>query len=288
MREGWYDGAVSPARAAALFAGIDDRSVGAGVLEAMRDAQAEHPELEADDASFLAHLGALCDGDPARLSDLALSDLWLAFATASGCARALQVFERDVFGPRIDAMRRRFGDDPTIEDEAQTLRLRLVAEVEPLLRRYRGRGSLQGWVSVTLARAVSRARARRSRSSDELDALGDALVDQLDVPGVAERAEAKAILTAALQASVAEIDPAHRVLLKLHICDGLVIDELAQLLGVHRATASRRLERARRMLADAVRTRIKGAHGLDSAQVDSLLRNIRSSFQSVMATFLAS
>ena len=175
------------------------------------------------------------------------------------------------------------------KDEAQSLRLRLVAEDEPLLLKYRGHGSLQGWVSVSLGRAVAKSRARRRRAAEaDIDAVGDRLVDELDLPTLAERAEAKAILTAALRDAVASIGADHRLLLKLHICDGLAIDDLAPLLGVHRATASRRLERARRALAEEVRAQIKGAHRLDSAAVDSLLRGVRSSFQSAVGTFLAS
>ncbi len=279
---------VSPARAAVLFAGSSDASLGARVLEALRQAQACHSEFRADDAPFIERLGALCESDPERLRGLVLPDLWLAHAVASRCSRALEVFERSVFGPRIDAIRKRYGDETTVEDEAQALRVRLIAEEQPLLLSFRGRGSLQGWVSVALGRAVARSRARSRRTVDDgLEALGEILEDELDLSGLTERAEAKSILVAALREAVLSVDPQHRLLLKLHICDGLVIDDLAQLLGVHRATAPRRLERSRRVLADEVRTRIKAAHGLNSTQVDSLLRRVRSSFQSLMSTFLA-
>lgn len=279
---------MSPARAAALFAGSSDVLLGARVLEALRQAQTSHSEFRADDAPFVERLGTLCESDPQRLLGLVLPDLWLAHAVASGCSRALEVFERSVFGPRVDAVRKRFGDATTVEDEAQALRVRLIAEEEPLLLSFRGRGSLRGWISVALGRAVARSRARSRRTiGDGLETLGELLEDELDLSGLTERAEAKSILAAALRDAVTSVDPQHRLLLKLHICDGLVIDDLAQLLGVHRATASRRLERARRVLADEVRARIKAAHGLNSTQVDSLLRRVRSSFQSLMSTFLA-
>ncbi len=258
------------------------------MLEALRQAQTCHCEFHVDDAPFVERLGALCDSDPERLGGLALADLWLAHAAGSGCSRAVEVFEHSVFGPRVDAIRKRYGDETTVEDEAQALRVRLIAEDEPLLLSFRGRGSLQGWVSVALGRAVARSRARSRRMVDDgLDAFAEILEDELDLSGFAERAEAKSILANALREAVTRVDAQHRLLLKLHICDGLVIDDLAQLLGVHRATASRRLERARRVLADEVRTRIKAAYGLDSTQVDSLLRRVRSSFQSLMSTFLA-
>ncbi len=283
----WYSQIVSPARAAALFAGSSDVSLGARVLEALRRAQARYSEFDVDDEAFIERLGALCEADLERLHGLALTDLWLAHAAGTGCSRAVEVFEHTVFGPRVEAIRKRFGDDTTVEDEAQALRLNLIADTEPLLLSFRGQGSLQGWVSVALGRAVARSRARRRRAvADGLETLDEILEDELDLSGLTERAEAKSILVAALREAVTSVDAQHRILLKLHICDGLVIDDLAQLLGVHRATASRRLERARRALADEVRSRIKGAHGLDSRQVDSLLRRVRSSFQSLMSTFL--
>lgn len=280
---------MSPTRAAALFASSEDSALGARVLAVVEEARAAHPGTKADVEAFVQRLGVLAGGDPERLGSLARADLWLAHATAAGCPRALAAFERQVFGPRVAAVARRYPDDPTLDDEAQNLRLQLVAEIDPLLLSYRGQGTLAGWISVALSRAVVKARRRRGREvGNDLEVLGHLLEDQLDLPSVAERAEAKAILTAALRESVDELEPQRRLILKLHVCDGLVIDDLAQLLGVHRATASRRLERARRSLAELVRARIKGGRGLNSNQVDSLLRLVRSSFQSLVQSFLAS
>lgn len=159
----WYSVAMTPGRAAALFASRDDVALGARVLEVVAKAQAAHPATEAGSAGFIERLGSLCEGDPARLSRLACDDLWLAHAAASGCPRAVAAFEQEVFRPRVEAIARRYPDDPTVEDEAQDLRLRLVADAEPRLLAYRGQGTLAGWVSVSLARAVVKARRRRDR-----------------------------------------------------------------------------------------------------------------------------
>ena len=279
---------VTPVDAARRFAASEDPELGVRVLAFVQIARARHPETTGDLSAFVAHLGELCGGEEDRLPGLVGPDLWLAHATVSGCPRALRCFERDVFGPRVSAMARRF-DHALVEDVAQSLRLRLVAEAEPLLLAYRGRGSLQGWVSISLARALAKQqrRADRHRGAD-VSSLADALVADADLHAATERAEAKDALSRALRDAVEALDAPTRLLLKLHICDGLTIDDLARLHDIHRATASRRLERARRALADRTRGLLANTYGLQEREIDSLLRAARSSFESLMQTFLAS
>lgn len=181
-------------------------------------------------------------------------------------------------------MARRWGD---IEDAAQAVRLKLLVGPRPALLPYTGRGSLQGWVSVAAAREWMR-EARRAARFDRGDPsdLAETLVAVVDVHASAERSEAREILFRELRAAVCELAPRTRLLLRLHICDGRTIDDLAQMYRVHRATASRRLKRARRELARSTRERIATRYGLSAPGVNSLLHVVRSSFESMVQTFL--
>jgi RNA polymerase sigma-70 factor (ECF subfamily) len=57
---------------------------------------------------------------------------------------------------------------------------------------------------------------------------------------------------------------------------GLGIDQIAALHGVHRATAARRLERAREALLVATRKSLMSRLSIDSAEFESLMDLIRS------------
>src|SRR5262249_44224581 len=107
-----------------------------------------------------------------------------------------------------------------------------------------------------------------------------------DLEQVMLRAEAKAALADALRTAVAELDAEDRALLRLHVSDQLGIDELARLYGVHRATAARRVERARRELGRLTRRSLATSLALPPWEVDSLVRIVRSSFRSLVKTYL--
>jgi RNA polymerase sigma-70 factor, ECF subfamily len=77
---------------------------------------------------------------------------------------------------------------------------------------------------------------------------------------------------------IVEIIPMRRDrnLLRLHVLDGLAIDDIGALHGVHRATAARWIERTREDVARAVRRDLMRQLGIDPFEVDDLLRWVQS------------
>ena len=65
-------------------------------------------------------------------------------------------------------------------------------------------------------------------------------------------------------------------MLKLHYLDKLPMEDVGKVLGVHRLTVLRRLERARAELSEGTKERLEIALSLAPSDVDSVLRLIQS------------
>lgn len=265
---------------------------GRRVLALVERARGCRPTIGGDLERFASHLGALAQGSLAHAEALHVGDLWLAAAVGAGDRVAYEVFEREILAAVLEALRRRGVDDGERDELAQRVRTDfLVAQGErpAAILRYAGRAPLHRWLTVAAARMLERTRSPAGTVAfDEHDGITPALVAAVgsDLEAGLVRAEAKALLAEALRHAVAAMDRDDRVLLRLHVNDHLGIDELARLLGVHRATAARQLERARRQLAQRTRSYLATRVSLPPWEIDSLLRVVRSSFRSLVGTFL--
>jgi len=93
------------------------------------------------------------------------------------------------------------------------------------------------------------------------------------------RLHSRGEIVAAVTAAVAAMDPQHRLLLRQHYLDGLSIDRLAALHGIHRATATRRLASVREELALTVRTRLMTKLDIGVGTLDSIVRLVGSELE---------
>ena len=121
------------------------------------------------------------------------------------------------------------------------------------LASYTGAGPLDGWLRVTLTRAgISRIRVLAtegraglgSRPDDEEAAAVVRALDD-DPELAALRSRYSGALAGTLKESLAALDDENRTLIREHYLEGLSIDALAARYQTHRATAARRLARAR-------------------------------------------
>jgi RNA polymerase sigma-70 factor (ECF subfamily) len=119
---------------------------------------------------------------------------------------------------------------------------------------------------------------RRSRREASLD--DDTLLHGLVGPADAELEHAKAHYVEqfkqAFSAALRGLSARDQTLLRQHVIDGLTIDQLGALYHVHRATAARNLERARRAVLVATRARLAAVLQVKPSELDSILRLIRS------------
>lgn len=253
--------------------------------ERVAGARAAWPELDVPAEAIARALGGLAaDTESAAIpSPEAARDVAIAVACTSGDAAAMKAFEQRYFG----GIARAIGhvvDDAAVRDEViQKLRDRLfiaaAGDTAPVLD-YAGRGDLRQLVNVAalrialnLQRGANRRRDREERWALDADVIAPALRDlELDFVKESYREQFKA----AFEATIAELEPRQRNLLRAHLVEHLSIDELGNLYGVHRATAARWLTAARDTVAQGTRRRLEQALASGDEDLSSLLDLIRS------------
>jgi len=176
---------------------------------------------------------------------LCLADMVLARGCASGNERVWEHFVGKYRQPLIRAAVAITGSETLGRDLADQLYAELYGLTErdgarrcPLLS-YRGRGSLMGWLRTTLAqRHVDHyRRTRREEPLEEVDAPADD-------PAPQTTAHELSLLELAVKEAVAKQPAEERYLLATYYLDGQTLKQIAQALGVHEATVSRKLQRA--------------------------------------------
>jgi RNA polymerase sigma-70 factor (ECF subfamily) len=248
-------------------------------------ARAAWPGVHVSAEAYVDHLAdvlARAEDPGLGLPDLQTDDLYLALACACGDDQAIAAFEQ-AFGDSIHRSLARQGVDPaTMDDLKQWLREWLFVATEerpPQVLTYSGRGKLGGWLRVIIVRkALKSFRGKhRLRTLDE-EELGQLEPDVLG--GDPEHMLAKLFFRSefkeAFREAVEGMPDDDRHLLARNLLEGASIDALGEELGIHRSTAARRLEKARRSLFLAIRRNIMQRHKLDRQGYDSVLGMVQS------------
>lgn len=141
-----------------------------------------------------------------------------------------------------------------------------------LLRYYHGRASLATWLRSVLAqRAVDLARAASRTTSLDAPAREDAPPTDLPAPARGpddpHRSRYLLLVRAAFAAALAALSGRDRLRLSLYYARGLRLAAIGKVLGESEATASRKLDRTRRELRQAIAADLRVRHGFDPAQV---------------------
>jgi RNA polymerase sigma-70 factor (ECF subfamily) len=196
----------------------------------------------------------------AWLRALKANDLVLARVCAQGHERAWEHFVAIYHEPLVRAAVAITGNDTVGRDLAGSLYAELYGMKEKdgerrcPLNGYRGKGSLMGWLRTTLAqRHVDHyRRSYRERPLDDGeggDARFEPVAQEIVVTeSAAELAPLAKAVTEALEQCAAE----DRFVMAANYLDGRKLLQIAQVLGVHEATVSRRVRR----IADDLRKQV--------------------------------
>lgn len=237
-------------------------------------AQSAWPKVRVDRARFAAGAAARM-GDGVGLESLHASDLYLALACASGDAAALSCFE-EAFGPEVTrALGKLSLRGPDAAEMAQRLRHKLfVAEggAEGRIAAYSARGPLRAWLRAMVVHEALSEHRRRGREDHETDsAIGDLAAD--DDPELAQiKARYAAPFRQAFSDALGGLSPRDRNVLRLVYGEGVTVEQVAQMYGVHRVSISRWLQQTRRDLLEGTRARLRERLHLDEAELRSLTR----------------
>jgi len=234
-------------------------------------ARREHPSLTIDDRALVSTIARTTAGHPDRIDSCCAEDLALAICASKGDGAAIAELER-LHDATISAVCYRFArGGHTVDDLRQILRAKLYVSEPgslPRIADYDGQGTLANWLRVTAIRLFIDLTRRKDRAREAL------IVDQLpevaagfDIPLAAIKQEYRAAVSAALVQAVRELAPPDRVILRQHLAFHMSIDELGAALGIHRATAARRVARARTQLITNVRRIVAEKLALDATEL---------------------
>jgi RNA polymerase sigma-70 factor (ECF subfamily) len=254
---------------------------------AWRVGRSAWPGIVVDERTFASYAEALAPA--ASESEIVhAEDLYLAFGALQGDAAALRELDR-ICTPIVDAIVRRMKvPDPGEAHQLVRERLLLGRDGGPgKLAEYTGRGRLKNWLRILSVRVLLNRIAVRERELPfEQETLARLLGASLDLEIAYMKDLYKEAFHAAFDDALRELGSRERLFLRLSFLEGLTIDDLSRLYGIHRATAARQIVRAERALYDGVRRSLKARLGVDDAEFDSILRLVKSQLSITFERYL--
>ncbi len=236
------------------------------------------PTLPMTPGGFATHLARHAAPHCTNVDELAQLD-GAALALAYACVERLPGADAEFFA-RHDrdiniALARSGLDQHAIDDVRQIVCSKLLGP-EGRLSRYSGRGELGNWVrAVTVREALTWRRRQPTREIPVADPISLALPGsdpELSFIKAAYRDE----LTEALREAITALDPQDRALLRNRYTDGLTLEQLAAVHGVHRATAARWLATVREQLLRSIQRYLRDKLGLRPDEFASIVDFVRS------------
>lgn len=240
------------------------------------------PDLHWHVDEFIAHIvehPAIVAEKRGELESIAIEDLFLAYACGQQDPVALRSFSREV-DPELRAVAAKLRiSDADLNDVRQAIWDKLFVGTDGSTRKilsYRGEGRLRSWFGALAARMLID-RLRQTcpyelgvrRLDDEV--LGPA-VAKSDSEIAAMRRRYSGQFRDAFEAAAQTLEPDERNAIRCHYLLEMTVDQMAVAFGTHRATAARRVSRARSKLLAATRDRLKTSLGAESGELDSIMR----------------
>lgn len=254
---------------------------------AARSAAAAWPDVPIPSEAFVGYLAERADAGLPPLEAIArlpLADLFLACGCARGEGPAIEAFVA-AYGPKLRAVVGRIDPAPTFVDEVMTeLREALLGDAgdggpprrEGKITQYRGRASLETWLSAS---ATRRALTRKgvAKPFDDLAEIaatersGDPALDHLRLRYPNGFGQA---VTDGVTQALGKLTSNDRLLLRSHLVEGFSLRKLSHVRGVNVNLIARDLAGARGAIhahiRDVLGTR-SGLAGQDVAAVMSAL-----------------
>jgi RNA polymerase sigma-70 factor (ECF subfamily) len=208
----------------------------------------------------------------AYIESIHAADLALACACAIGREAAWEHFVSE-FRPVLRRLAGRHAPPDAARDVADSVYAELFGLEErdgsrrSLFDYYHGRSPLASWLRAVVAqRLVDRARAgKRNEPLPEPGEAGEP-VSAEPSPDV-DRNRLLPVVRAALKAAITALEPRDRLRLSLYYVQNVKLAGIGRVTGESEATVSRKLDRVRRTLRQAVEERLRDDHGMTAQQI---------------------
>jgi RNA polymerase sigma-70 factor, ECF subfamily len=250
-------------------------------------------KVKLDPAVYAQHVGQKLPADaklPEGLAELEGADLYLACACALGRSEAISAFDQ-AFLPKITAALATVDKSPSFIEEAQQfLRHRLLVSdgrSTPRIADYSGRGPLGSWVRAAAVRSAINMYHAAKREVPLDDGRGAGL----DLPGgdpeidflkQKYRQDFKTSFEEALEG----LSSQDRTVLRLHLIDGLSVEQIGAMYKANKSTVYRWMAKARDTLLRQTKKILSRRLGLQRHELDSLMGLVRSQLDVSLTRFL--
>ena len=272
-----------------LAAGLPDAGAIAGkdlddtIFRRLAEAREAWPGVDVDNYTAIGYVAAhLRDPDDVEASVAAANwvELYLLCACGSGDAVALAAFDEHYLSLVPAAVAHIGLSGADVDELTQRIREKLFVAAgteRPRIDQYAGGGSVHGLIKVMAVRdaiSITRKHAREVwNPDDELLRLpseaGDPELDNA-------KGELRDHFRAAFEETVGELSARERNLLRMHLIEGVTLENLAQSYSVHRVTITRWLMKARQSLLSGTRRRLQERAGTRADELDSFLGLVKS------------
>ncbi len=212
-------------------------------------------------------------------------DLALALACMRGDAEALRVFEDTILASTAGSIRSIDANDAFVDEVKQRTRVKLLVadgRDEPRIRDYAGRGRLGAWVTVTAIRTaltLVRESNRANRFAEDRWARALALPEVGDAELEYLKETYRKQFTASLQEAILHMDNRSKTILRMYFAQGMSIDEIGTVYGVHRSTVARWIAKHRVDLYERTLGILETKLGVPKSELSSLHRLVRSQLE---------
>jgi RNA polymerase sigma-70 factor (ECF subfamily) len=253
------------------------------------EGRAAWPDLQVSARELVEFVARQLTADlaDAALDGLRPADLYLACACSKGMGTAIAAFDRDYMKEVDIALARMRIGPPRLNDVKQLVRQRLFVgggtagapTSAGKISEYGGRGDLRRWVrSVAVRTCLNELRkGKREVLVDDDQLIAQHTVSTADDPEVEYMKRTYASeFKASFAEALGQLGAREQTLLRYHHVDGLNIDEIGAIYRVHRVTAFRWIEKAKEQLVKSTLEHLRARLKLPSAELDSVLRMIRS------------
>ena len=295
------DGLILTGAQRLLARSANARGLDAGLLAPRLRASVEKYVLKDDPAPGSAQIDKFMDG-------LHADDLCLVIACELGDQDAWSDLFQGYGATVRSAARAASSNEAMADDVAQSiwadlhgLKMREDGKPAGKLAYYSGAGSLGGWLRAVVGQlAIDQHRRQARLIQTEEDADLDRLARDADCepetfstfhssPSPEETLAgnlAAADVEKSLAQVLAELDDEDRLLMKLYYFDGLRLREAGAVLGVHEATASRRLTRIHGEVRERVEAILMKEHGWTKAEATRSLAEVAAHLQTEVEPML--